>query len=213
MENKPIRYPQSKTHHPTFIDTLFFTVLNLIFLSLLAWFLLEMWFNVRMILGSGAESDHAIQIILRDHRMMLNQDHSMCLDRIFTVIETLKSLARSFWADDVGNTFIDIFFNVTEIMVARCGLFLKFMPFMLIILSVLIIDGLVLRDKRKFQGARESTFLFHRLKELAKLSFFSLFFMYMVIPYSLPPGLFLIPMALLSSLFVMLSIKSFKKYV
>jgi hypothetical protein len=213
MENKPTHSPRSKTHHATLTGTFFFTVLNLIFLSLLAWFLLEMWFGVRLMLESDAESDHAIQIILRDHRMMLTQDHSMCLERILTGIEALKTLVRSLLRDALGDTCIDIFFNVTEIIVARSGLFLKFMPFMLIILSVLIIDGLVLRDKRKFQGARESTFLFHRLKELAKVSFFSLFFMYMVIPYSLPPSLFWLPMAFLSSLFVMLSIKSFKKYV
>jgi energy-coupling factor transporter transmembrane protein EcfT len=80
-------------------------------------------------------------------------------------------------------------------------------------LGVLMIDGLALRDKRKFQGARESTFLFHRLKPLAKLSFFSLFIIYMVMPYGISPSVFLIPMVALSSLFTMLSIKSFKKYL
>jgi hypothetical protein len=82
-----------------------------------------------------------------------------------------------------------------------------------VFLCVLMIDGLVLRDKRKFQGARESTFIFHRLKPLAKISFFSLFFIYMVIPYSVLPGVFLVPMVMLSSLFTMLAIKSFKKYL
>jgi energy-coupling factor transporter transmembrane protein EcfT len=55
--------------------------------------------------------------------------------------------------------------------------------------------------------------LFHRLKPLAKLSFFSLFIIYMVMPYGISPSVFLIPMVALSSLFTMLSIKSFKKYL
>jgi integrating conjugative element membrane protein (TIGR03747 family) len=113
----------------------------------------------------------------------------------------------------IGESIIETFIEIAVIILIRLCLFVAFIPFMFVIIFVLIIDGLAQRDKRKFQGARESTFLFHRLKPLAKLSFFFLFFIYMVFPYMVMPELFLMPMVILSSLFMMLTIKSFKKYL
>jgi hypothetical protein len=213
MENKPNHSPPPKTRPPTLTGTFFFTVLHLIFLSLLAWFLLEVWFSVWMLLGRGEESHHTIQSMLYDYRGALPPDDSVALDRLLTIFERLKTLVPPPLAEYLGDTCMAVLWGVSEIILARGFLFLKFMPFMLVILSVFIMDGLVLRDKRKFQGARESTFLFHRLKELAKVSFFFLFFLYMVFPYRISPSVFLLPLALVSSLCVMLSIKNFKKYV
>jgi hypothetical protein len=210
MENKQPNYLKSKTRHSTLLGTLFFTLFNLVLLSTLAWVLLEIWFNVQIILLDSLSSRDDIQKILSTSLSIIKQQP---IDIPLNIFPLIKNATYSFLEGYVKNNNIDIFLDVTAVILNRCCLFIAFIPFMVVILCVLIIDGLVLRDKRKFQGARESAFLFHRIKPLAKLSFFSLFFIYMVTPYNIAPSLFLVPMVILSSLFVMLSIKSFKKYL
>jgi len=79
--------------------------------------------------------------------------------------------------------------------------------------SIMIIDGLVQRDIRKFKGERESTLYFHKLKPLAPFSFYFIYFIYLCLPYPYSPVVFLLPMVGLTSMFIMLTIKHFKKYV
>jgi len=74
-------------------------------------------------------------------------------------------------------------------------------------------DGLIQRDIRKFQGARESTLFFHRIKPLSIFFIYTIFFIYMATPLPLPPELTLIPMILLSGLSTMLTIRTYKKYL
>lgn len=210
MENQKASYSKSRTNHAGITATLFFTLFNLILLSMLSWVLLEIWFSMRIILLHDTSGSYIIQKILSNNLILIKQHHAQYIDMALTLSQHVRDTVESF----VGKYIDDkIFLNVTEIILTRVCLFIEFIPFMLVILFIFIIDGLVLRDKRKFQGARESTFLFHRLKLLARVSFFTLFLIYMVNPYPILPSLFLIPMAVLSSLFTMLSIKSFKKYL
>lgn len=164
MESKQSHSIPDKKRHATMIGTLGFLLFDLIWISLLAWILLEILFIYKAI-----------------------HNHNTNL--------------------------VKIFIDVSQLSLARIRIFIKFIPFLLVILSIFIIDGLVLRDKRKFQGARESTFIFHRIKPLAKFSFILLYFIYMVLPYPVMPSLFLLPMALLTGLFATLTIRSFKKYL
>ncbi len=210
MENQKTNYSKSRTNHSGITGVLFFTLFNLVLLSMLSWVFLEVWFSVRIILSHDTNSSYIIQKILSNNLMLIKQYHAQYIDMALKLFQHVKNTVESF----VGKYIDDkIFLDVTEIILTRICLFIKFILFMLVILFIFIIDGLVLRDKRKFQGARESTFLFHRLKPLARASFFTLFFIYMVSPYPILPNLFLIPMAALSSLFTMLSIKNFKKYL
>jgi len=213
MENKPVSYSKSRTSHPTLVGSLFFILFNLILLSMLSWVLLEGWFSVKIILLYNTNSSFAIQKILSDNLILVNQYHFEYINRTFNLFHQIKNSTQSFVSDYIDRNSMEVFFNVLEITLTRACLFIELIPFMLVILCIFIIDGLVLRDKRKFQGARESTFSFHRLKLLARLSFFLLFFIYMVSPCTILPIFFLIPMVTLSSLFTMLSIKSFKKYL
>jgi hypothetical protein len=212
MEKKQTTQPQSKTRHPTILGTLFFTLFNLIFLSILSWILLEIWFSVKIILNSD-DIYNTIQQILNNNHIIMDHNHTEDVDTALNIFHNIKNTIHALCDSYIGENIIRVFLDVTEITLTRGCLFIQFTPFMIVFLCVLMIDGLVLRDKRKFQGARESTFIFHRLKPLAKISFFSLFFIYMVIPYSVLPGVFLVPMVMLSSLFTMLAIKSFKKYL
>jgi hypothetical protein len=216
MENKQSTHSKPKARHTSLLGTLFFTLFNLILLSLLSWTLLEMWFSVQGILLSSANSSYTIQKILYSDFIIIKHfcPHSSdVLLHLFQYVRDLIYYFNYFIKGPINKDVIEIFLNVTEIIVIRIFLFIQFVPFMMVVLCVFIMDGLVLRDKRKFQGARESTFLFHRLKRLSKLSFFSLFFIYMVSPYAISPRLFLMLMTLVSGLFFLLSIKHFKKYL
>lgn len=100
----------------------------------------------------------------------------------------------------------------TQFIVMRINLFLHSVPFFSTVWFVCIVDGLVKRDIRKFQGARESAFLFHRYKHAASFSFYSLYFIYMV-PFAVPSHYMLLVQACLTGFFLKLSIQQFKKYV
>ena len=52
-------------------------------------------------------------------------------------------------------------------------------PLFSLSLSIGLVDGLVQRDIRKFQGARESTLLFHRIKRCGAAIFFLPLFAYL----------------------------------
>jgi hypothetical protein len=212
MESKQPTHKQSKTSHPTVLGVLFFTLFNLILLSILSWIILEVWFSVQLVFFDPG-INIAIQKILNSNISMLAKYDFQLLDDVLNIFQGMQNGIHSWCGSYMGGNFVEIFIGVTEIILIRCCIFVAFIPFMIVILCILVIDGLVQRDKRKFQGARESTFLFHRLKPLAKLSFFSLFFIYMIVPYEISPDLFLIPMVMLSSLFTMLAIRSFKKYL
>lgn len=210
MENKQASYSKSRKNHSSIIGTLFFTLFNLVLLSILSWVLLEVWFSVRIILLNDAKSIYTVQKILSNNLLLVKQYHTQSIGIALNIFQHVKNTVELF----VGKYIDDkILWDVTEIILTRAYLFIEFIPCMLIIYFIFIIDGLVLRDKRKFQAARESTFLFHRLKPLARISFLTLFFIYMASPYSISPGLFLIPMTILSGLLAMFSIKSFKKYL
>lgn len=212
MESKHPTHKQSKTSHPTVLGALFFTLFNLILLSILSWIILEVWFCVQLVfLDSGINI--TIQKILSSNVSMMTKYNFQLLDHMLNIFLRMQNGIHSWCGSYIGGNSVEVFIGVTEVILTRCCLFIAFIPFMIVILCILIIDGLVQRDKRKFQGARESTFLFHRLKPLAKLSFFSLFLIYMIVPYEIAPELFLVPMVMLSSVFTMLAIRSFKKYL
>ncbi|MCD6040306.1 MAG: hypothetical protein K0S27_1706 [Gammaproteobacteria bacterium] len=175
--------------------------------------LLEMWFGVQIILLNDIRSSQDIQQILRSNWMLIHQHHFQYVNMVFNIFHKMKNIICSFLMNYINRNNIEVFLNVLEITLTRACLFIEFIPCMMVILFIFIIDGLILRDKRKFQGARESTFLFHQLKSLARLSFFLLFFIYMINPYHILPLFFLLPMAILFSLFTMFSIRNFKKYL
>ena len=113
----------------------------------------------------------------------------------------------------LGWLFLGIALAVTQLMGVRVFIFLVACPFFIGCVFLGVIDGLVKRDIRKFQGARESTFLFHRIKKTWKPLFFVPLFLYFVCPYPLTPTIFLAPMGISLGFMIQISLQSFKKYV
>jgi integrating conjugative element membrane protein (TIGR03747 family) len=100
-----------------------------------------------------------------------------------------------------------------KVISIRLFIFILSFPLWLSVLFVMIVDGLVQRDIRKFQAARESTFLFHRLKLLTENLFYSFFLIYMSMPIAIQPEALLLPTVIIVSVLFKLSIKYYKKYV
>jgi len=108
---------------------------------------------------------------------------------------------------------IAIAWGVTRIMLGRVLIFLLAIPLFLLCAMLGVVDGLVQRDIRKFQGARESTLFFHQMKSNLSFWFFIPMFAYFAWPWATMPTWFLIPIAFVMSVFIQASLRSFKKYV
>lgn len=124
----------------------------------------------------------------------------------------LHNTAQELW-HQVAAPFLSVLLGVTVIVLTRVFIFLLALPVFLLLVGLGLVDGLVQRDVRKFQGARESTYLFHRIKRSWPWCFFVPLWMYLVWPWPLLPAWFLIPMAMWLGMMVQLSVRSFKKYV
>ena len=174
-------------------------------MSLLSWLLLIGWFCIQAaILNSESVAATVKNIAVHQFSYHPDLTHS-----VLHVSQTIRDTGVPYIGENVSNIII----GTIEIILTRAYLFIVSIPFMGAILFVLITDGLAQRDIRKFQGSRESTFYFHRLKPLSGTSFFFLFFLYMVTPLAIPPEIFLIPIVVLSGVFTTLAIRSFKKYL
>lgn len=103
--------------------------------------------------------------------------------------------------------------GVTVIVLMRGAVFVLALPVFLLMVGLGLVDGLVRRDVRKFQAARESTYLFHRLRNTGKPCFFVPLFAYFVCPLAISPLWFLLPMAIVLGGIVQLSVQLFKKYL
>jgi len=105
------------------------------------------------------------------------------------------------------------FLLVTQLIVERGHLFI--LGTLSVVSAGLIgfVDGLVKRDLRKFNNARESTLFFHRSKSLLSTLFFTAYFLFMVTPLPINPAFWIMSLALLVGLVICLAIQQFKKYL
>ncbi len=108
---------------------------------------------------------------------------------------------------------ITIVMETLEVVIGRLGIFMLSLLLWGSVLFVMIVDGLAQRDIRKFQAARESAFLFHRLKLLTSHVFYGYFLIFMSMPWVIEPSLLLLPMIMTVSVLSMFTIKYYKKYL
>ena len=112
--------------------------------------------------------------------------------------------------------FLTLLLKTSEIVLTRLIQYELSLPLFVVVIGVLAIDGLVMRDIRRFQGARESTFIFHRAKRGLSVCIFIPFLIYLACPISLSSlgsALFLLLHAMLVGLLLRIAITHFKKYV
>ena len=102
---------------------------------------------------------------------------------------------------------------VNKLIYYRVVIYFKMLPLFMLALTVGFIDGLVQRDIRKFQGARESTFFFHRILLLFKFTFFTPLLIYFSLPFFVSPVLFFGLQSIGLGVLIQMAARSFKKYV
>jgi integrating conjugative element membrane protein (TIGR03747 family) len=103
--------------------------------------------------------------------------------------------------------------GVVAVVIYRLWVFITALPLLALSLGLGLIDGLVQRDIRKFQGAGETALLFHRLKRGGAALFFVPFFLYMAWLSPVSPLRFFLPMAAGLGLWLALTMRFFKKSV
>lgn len=74
-------------------------------------------------------------------------------------------------------------------------------------------DGLMLRDLRRFGGARESGIRYHYSKKFVIPSLWGGWGLYMAIPISVHPNMILVPSVILGSFSLWIATRYFKKYL
>lgn len=212
QKQQPIR-----AGHPTLIGSLIEIIFNLTLLALVSWVALVIWFNIKSQLSNNYQLSNHIQRIVNPDLSYIaihHNDASKWIINLFNHIQLFFSLLLV----HIGNCELARQFAVTiigsfEIMVVRICIFILSIPIFTLFYFISIVDGLVQRDIRKFKCTRESSFFFHRIKPLSGVFTYALFVIYMAVPLQVSPEILLIPMVILSSYFIMLTIKSYKKYL
>lgn len=103
-------------------------------------------------------------------------------------------------------------FTVFTFLVRLTVLTLAIPLFLLAVLTGMV-DGLMLRDLRKFGADRESSFVYHRAKRMLLPLIVSPWMIYLALPWSVNPILVLLPCAALLGWMVAITATTFKKYL
>jgi integrating conjugative element membrane protein (TIGR03747 family) len=131
----------------------------------------------------------------------LNQGHPFIHDKLHRL---QKGMTNTIWP---------LLLSVTQLIWVKLSIWLLSLPLLLLMIVLGVIDGLVQRDIRKFQGARESTFFFHTITKQMKLIFFIPVLLYLIWPWPLRSMWVLIPWAIGLGILMQNSVRTFKKYV
>ena len=197
MSDKNI--PQN-THPPSLLNGLIGFSFQIILIILIAGCVLLLEF-----LGKFLWTGHANALNAAQHIVALNHDfigHEIAWVKPLRLLETLFTQG-----------ILALGIAVAEIVMTRCFIFLCALPCFALFLGLFATDGLVQREIRKFQGARESTFLFHRAKLCVSFFFLAPLFIFLSVPVYVSPTVFLLIQAGMMSLSVWYAMKYFKKYV
>lgn len=120
--------------------------------------------------------------------------------------------AGSGWVGSI-KTYLEAAMYVTLMTLTRCVILLLTSPLFVMAAIVGFTDGLVSRDLRRFGAGRESAFVYHHAKRMVTPIFLTGWLIYLSIPFSIHPNLFLLPCALLFGLMIAVATSSFKKYL
>jgi integrating conjugative element membrane protein (TIGR03747 family) len=100
-----------------------------------------------------------------------------------------------------------------QIFMIRLAVIALMLPFLALVSIVAASDGFLGWYRRRTGAARESAFIYHRSKRMVAWSIFGLWFFYLVPPFAIDPAYIFLPVLMLLSLFIRLSVQYFKKYI
>jgi len=103
--------------------------------------------------------------------------------------------------------------TITQVFSVRLAVLSLAMPAFALAILVGTLDGLVLRDLRRWGGGRESSYLYHHAKRWIWPLFITAWVLYLSLPFSVHPAFSILPFAALIGLLVAITAASFKKYL
>ncbi len=109
--------------------------------------------------------------------------------------------------------FVSAAANITQVFAVRLAVLTLAMPAFGLAVLLGTLDGLVMRDLRRWGGGRESSFLYHHTKRWIWPLFISVWVFYLSLPWSIHPAFSILPFAALIGLVVTLTVATFKKYL
>lgn len=221
---------QSTAKKPSFIILVMNKLVFMIFIFLLSFIFLVIWFeSLAVVKGDQYSINKLDQLSNFDNKfiqMKLSTKFKNTSNFLQNIMTKLGN-AYSYFLSKINNNnfkiviqngmnkfinYLFIIYKAIIITINRLVIFILNLPFFLATVFVASIDGLGQRDIRKFKGARESTLLFHKVKPLIGVVYFTSLFTYLAFPLSIQPWLIMIPMTVMASFLVMISITNFKKY-
>ena len=129
------------------------------------------------------------------------------------ILDWVETHSRSVGWMGIITTYLQATMYVTLMTLTRCIILVLTAPLFALAALVGFTDGLVSRDLRRFGAGRESAFVYHHAKRMVSPIFLTGWLIYLSLPFSIHPNLFLLPCALLFGLMISITTSSFKKYL
>lgn len=102
---------------------------------------------------------------------------------------------------------------IALVFAIRLSILILSLPLFFLVAILAIVDGLAIRDVRRWSNGRESGFRYHYAKSFVLPSFFVAWILYLSIPFSIHPNIIILPLCLLMGLVVRSAFTWFKKYL
>lgn len=103
--------------------------------------------------------------------------------------------------------------NTLKLVALRLTMCALIAPAFVLVSVVALIDGLVARDIRKYEGGHESSYLFHKAKRFVVPSVMLTVSVYLMLPVSIPPVVVFAPALTLTASMIYVASSRFKKYL
>ena len=109
--------------------------------------------------------------------------------------------------------FILAAMQVVQLFMARLAVLCLATPVFVLFALVALVDGLVMRDLRRWGGGRESSFVYHHARKAITPLLMIPWVVYLALPFSLHPAWIVLPAAALAGLALAVTAHTFKKYL
>lgn len=131
------------------------------------------------------------------------------------VIQTpeFSKMVQVIGADHAVIDYLYAMVFVIQTALLRLTVIIMSMPALLLFVIFALIDGFCERDVRAWSGGRETSFVYHHAKSFVVPFMILPVVLYLSVPVSIHPSIFMLVFALPASLMVWLLAKYFKKYL
>ncbi len=109
--------------------------------------------------------------------------------------------------------FVIAAMTITQVFSVRLAILTLALPVFGLFALLGVVDGLVMRDLRRWGGGRESSFVYHHAKKAIVPTFVTAWVLYLALPFSVHPSFVILPFAVLLGLALAVTASTFKKYL